>query len=42
VEGGVATLRAGAGIVADSQPEAELAETRAKARGMLLALGARL
>ncbi len=33
------TLRAGAGIVADSMPEQELAETRAKARGMLLALG---
>ena len=33
-------LRAGAGIVADSVPERELAETRAKARGMLLALGA--
>ncbi|MEW6168340.1 MAG: aminodeoxychorismate synthase component I [Pseudomonadota bacterium] len=33
-------LRAGAGIVADSQPEAELEETRAKARGLLLALGA--
>lgn len=32
-------LRAGAGIVADSDPERELAETRAKARGMLLALG---
>jgi len=32
-------LRAGAGIVADSDPAAELAETRAKARGMLLALG---
>jgi len=32
-------LRAGAGIVADSEPAAELAETRAKARGMLLALG---
>lgn len=32
------TLRAGAGIVADSDPQAELAETRAKARGMLLAL----
>ncbi len=32
------TLRAGAGIVADSQPHAELAETRAKARGLLLAL----
>lgn len=33
-------LRAGAGIVADSDPERELAETRAKARGLLLALGA--
>jgi anthranilate synthase component 1 len=32
-------LRAGAGIVADSVPEAELAETRAKARGLLRALG---
>jgi anthranilate synthase component 1 len=32
-------LRAGAGIVADSQPERELAETRAKARGLLAALG---
>ena len=33
------TLRAGAGIVADSIPERELAETRAKARGVLHALG---
>ncbi|MEF3193947.1 MAG: aminodeoxychorismate synthase component I [Halothiobacillaceae bacterium] len=33
------TLRAGAGIVADSEPMAELAETRAKARGLLRALG---
>ena len=32
-------LRAGAGIVADSRPEAELEETRAKARGLLRALG---
>jgi anthranilate synthase component 1 len=32
-------LRAGAGIVADSVPEAELEETRAKARGLLHALG---
>jgi anthranilate synthase component 1 len=32
-------LRAGGGIVADSQPEAELRETRAKARGLLRALG---
>lgn len=34
-------FRTGAGIVADSQPEAELAETRAKARGMLRALEGR-
>ncbi len=32
------SLRAGAGIVADSDPEREVAETRAKARGLLLAL----
>jgi anthranilate synthase component 1 len=32
-------FRAGAGIVADSVPEKELAETRHKAKGMLLALG---
>jgi anthranilate synthase component 1 len=32
-------LRAGAGIVADSVPERELEETRAKARGLLRALG---
>ncbi|HSD71122.1 MAG TPA: aminodeoxychorismate synthase component I [Woeseiaceae bacterium] len=31
-------LRAGAGIVADSEPQAELDETRAKARGLLEAL----
>ena len=31
-------LRAGAGIVADSRPERELQESRAKARGMVLAL----
>ncbi len=35
------SLRAGAGIVADSDPEFELAETRAKARGLLAALGIR-
>jgi anthranilate synthase component 1 len=35
---GVAVLRAGAGIVADSDPERELDETRAKARGVLRAL----
>ena len=33
------SLRAGAGVVADSVPERELEETRAKARGLLLALG---
>jgi anthranilate synthase component 1 len=38
-EDGQVEFRAGAGIVADSNPQAELAETRAKARGMLLALG---
>ena len=32
------TFRAGAGIVADSSPEHELEETRAKARGLLLTL----
>jgi anthranilate synthase component 1 len=32
-------FRTGAGIVADSQPAAELEETRAKARGLLRALG---
>jgi anthranilate synthase component 1 len=32
-------LRAGAGIVADSVPASELEETRAKARGLLRALG---
>jgi anthranilate synthase component 1 len=37
-EGGRLELRAGAGIVADSYPERELAETRAKARGVLAAL----
>ena len=39
-EGDTVSFRAGAGIVADSRPLAELAETRAKARGLLLALGA--
>jgi anthranilate synthase component 1 len=33
------SLRAGAGIVADSEAHAELDETRAKARGLLRALG---
>jgi anthranilate synthase component 1 len=39
-EDGQISLRAGAGIVADSRPQSELAETRVKARGLLLALGA--
>jgi anthranilate synthase component 1 len=39
LSGGELTFRAGAGIVADSDPEAELEETRAKARGLLAALG---
>lgn len=39
VEDGWVSFRAGAGIVADSKPQAELAETRAKARGLLRALG---
>ena len=39
VSGSTVQLRAGAGIVADSVPEAELGETRAKARGLLRALG---
>lgn len=40
LEDRVATLRAGAGIVADSDAMAELAETRAKARALLRALDA--
>ncbi len=39
VRDGEIELRAGAGIVADSQPARELEETRAKARGLLRALG---
>lgn len=38
-QGSAISLRAGAGIVADSNAQRELAETRAKARGMILALG---
>jgi anthranilate synthase component 1 len=34
------SFHAGAGIVADSDPQRELQETRAKARGLLAALGA--
>ena len=39
---GIVSVRAGAGIVADSVPLLELAETRAKARGLLRGLGVRL
>lgn len=39
VAGDRVEFRTGAGIVADSRPQAELAETRAKARGLLRALG---
>jgi anthranilate synthase component 1 len=39
LQDGVIELRAGAGIVADSLPQRELEETRAKARGLLRALG---
>jgi anthranilate synthase component 1 len=35
---GVATIQAGAGIVADSEPEREYQETMNKARGMLRAI----
>ena len=38
VQGPTVRFRAGAGIVADSDPEQELAETRAKAEGMLRAM----
>jgi anthranilate synthase component 1 len=40
VTGNALEARAGAGIVADSDPQRELDETRAKARGLLAALGA--
>ena len=39
LEGTQLRFRTGAGIVADSDPQRELEETRAKARGMLRALG---
>jgi anthranilate synthase component 1 len=40
LRGNEISFRAGSGIVADSEPDAELAETRAKAKGMLRALSA--
>ncbi|MGB9330381.1 MAG: chorismate-binding protein, partial [Steroidobacteraceae bacterium] len=40
LQGEALQFRAGAGIVADSDPARELEETRAKARGLLAALGA--
>ena len=39
IEGAELRFRTGAGIVIDSDPQRELEETRAKARGMLRALG---
>jgi anthranilate synthase component 1 len=39
LHGNEVSLRAGSGIVADSIADKELDETRAKARGMLRALG---
>jgi anthranilate synthase component 1 len=42
IDGKSVALRAGAGIVADSQPERELEETRQKARGPLAALSGML
>ncbi len=41
LDGNHVTLRAGAGIVHDSDPESELQESRSKALGLLLALGAK-
>ena len=38
VEGGVATVQAGAGVVLDSQPQAEADESRNKARAVLRAI----
>lgn len=38
--GGVAYVQAGAGVVADSVPEAEAEETRQKAEGMIKAVAA--
>jgi len=40
LQGDVLQLRAGGGIVADSNPDNELQETRAKAKGLLRAIGA--
>jgi anthranilate synthase component I len=40
LQGSNLRFRAGAGIVADSDPLRELEETRAKARGLLAALDA--
>lgn len=41
VRGGMAHVRAGAGVVADSEPSAEAEETRRKAQAVLDVLGAR-
>ena len=39
MQGRTAWVRAGAGIVADSDPAAEIREMQAKARGLLPAIG---
>ena len=39
MDGHQVSFRTGAGIVVDSDPDKELDETRAKARGLLRALG---
>jgi anthranilate synthase component 1 len=39
LKGNQISFRTGAGIVADSKPESEVAETEDKARGLLRALG---
>jgi anthranilate synthase component 1 len=41
VAGGVATVQTGAGVVADSDPQAELDETKAKAAALLPAVAPR-
>jgi anthranilate synthase component 1 len=38
MQGDAISFRAGCGIVADSEPAAELAETEAKAEGLIKAL----
>jgi anthranilate synthase component 1 len=40
IRDGIATVHAGAGVVADSTPQREAAEVAAKAASMLAAIGA--